>query len=409
MRPLLSLIFCAHAWVLSGCACARPTGGTGNPSEPVVLPAASAVPATAPPAAASSVDAPVGHESPLHVVVTEKARSAEMPPLVRVCPARGATFLCGTAAVYVARDGAFQHDTALEAGLPHDPSTGSLTNLVDVYGTWPDDAWLVSTHIDVPPFQVTVYRWKTDRWIQVAPERNAFSGVQTILPWGKGGGLVIDEGSSHPAGMRGVGARSGRAAGAPETTAAIAAFDDGVLVAAALPRGGFESNVLRLWPASGGSSAVALPDPVFVNGIASVKARDVVVYGSRDATTDGGSSRAYLARFDGKTLSALEPPPGKGVASYVEDPSGVEWALSTAGESVWRREPNGAWQAVELPLDYQPYDLSVTSDGAVWVRASGPILRGDAGDRLVAWDVALLSTWAPERVLALGAAPLGAP
>jgi hypothetical protein len=404
-RHILSLFLCAHTWALPGCAtCARPASGSGIAPEVVVLPADSAASAAPPAARAPAVAAHTVPESPLHVAVTEKATGAEAEPRVGVCPISGATFLCGQDAVYVIRDGAFRRVAALEEGLPHDPSTGSLANLVDIFGTWPDDAWLVSTHFDLPPLTVSVYHWKGDRWIAAAPERKAFSGVRDIVPWGKGGALVVDVGSTRPtAGMLGVGARSGRVPGTPETTAAVAAFDDGVLVAAATPPGAIDANTLRLWYASGATSVVGLTEPVFILGITSVKARDVVIYGAHDGALPGGTSRPYLARFDGKTLAPLEPPPGKGVSSYVEDPSGTAWALSTGGESVWRREPNGAWRTVPLPLDYRPFDLSVTSDGAVWVRAEGPIVRGDASDGQFGMDAALFSTWAPTRALALGA------
>ena len=292
---------------------------------------------------------------------------------------------------------------ALEAGLEHDPSTGELVDLVDVYGSWPDDAWLVWTHFDIPPLHVTVYHWQRNRWLPVAPERRPFAGVRDLLPWGKGGALALDAGSVMPyAALLGVGARAGRVLGPPETIFAVAAFEEGVIVGAVAPPEGFEASTLRLWSASGAVSTVPLPEPVFVLGITSVKARDVVVYGSRRSAFDGGPGRPYLARFDGKTLTPLEPPPEEGLSAYVEDARGTAWARAAGSESLWRREPNGGWRTVPLPVDYQPRALSVTSDGAVWVQATGPVVRDDPSHATFGMDAALLSTWAPTKVLRLG-------
>ncbi len=89
-----------------------------------------------------------------------------------------------------------------------------------------------------------------------------------------------------------------------------------------------------------------------------------------------GTKEPYLARFDGKSLTPLLAPPSARVESYIEEPSGVAWALSldAVGRlTAWRREVDGPWGAVALPMPYRPYSLTLTDDGAVWMLASGPV------------------------------------
>jgi len=367
-------------------------------------------------------DAPVAAEGLLHVVVTEAVVGdhAERSPSLRVCPVRGAVVLCGEFAVYVQRDGVMVRDASMEAGLAHGP-TGLLTTRVDIYGRWPDDAWLVSEHCDVPPCETTVQRWNGSRWTVVIPGYRSMDSVETIVGWGKAGALLVEGISESRA--RGLGARSGQRMA---DVKAVAPFSDGVLAMVTTPRGSTKKHALQLWPASGAplppvrlldlaeaDAEVDVDVDVDVTGIAPVRAAEIVLYGYRRSERLGGShgtTEPYLARFDGKSLTRLVPPPAADVTSYVEEPSGVAWALSTGKvakngrQAVWRREASGPWTTVVLPIPYDPASLTRTDDGAVWLLAFGPVtLRED--DWITGINAALFSTRAPAEVLALGGRP----
>jgi hypothetical protein len=327
-----------------------------------------------------------------------------MSSWLHVCPVRGATLLCGEGGIYALRDGAMVRDVTLEAGLPHDPG-GTLTALVDVHGRWPGNAWLVATRVsEPPPFQVTVYRWSGDRWTLAIPERRSMHEIAAIVPWGASGAALI-RGTPGPEvyELLGIGARAGRSL---RTFEAVAAFDEDVLVVATRGRGSNDPDALRLWTSSSAAPAAQgtpLTDgdggvAVDFRGIVHVGARDVVIYGSRMSPH---GKTAYLARFDGHSLTTLTAPPSADVTSYAEEPSGTGWALSAGNDVPWRREPAGAWRPVPLPLRCTPSGLALTDDGSVWVRAYGPLV-GDAIRRQIGTDAALFSTMSPTHVLQIG-------
>ena len=252
-----------------------------------------------------------------------------------------------------------------------------------------------------PPFYITVYHWIGARWTVVVPERVSTNLVETIVPWGKAGGVLVQDARFDATRMTGIGARAGRVL---RDIAAVAPFDDGVVVVATTPPGSHEVRAVRLMSASAApSSAVSMPE-VYLRGMVQVRARSAVLYGSQSAGGgDGGRNEAYLARFDGKSLTPLTTPPTADVSSYVEDGSGGSWVLSTGSDLVWHRDGSGTWQTIPLPMPYAPSDLTLTDDGAVWVRAFGPVV-GQGAHRRVGPNAALFSTRPPAHALALGGA-----
>lgn len=346
----------------------------------------------------------VAADSPLHVVVTHAVvrEDAMMSPWLRVCPVRGAVLLCGEPAVYVERDGVMVRDATLEVGLAHDP-TGPLTTLVDIAGRWPDNAWLISSDISQPPpFETTVYRRIGSRW-RVAVQGHRSMNSFRIVPWGPNGALLVEETlSSRPNRATGLGAQTGRTI--PDVLA-VAPFNDTVLAVVRAPHGPTKMCSLQLWPASGAplppmpllGGAQADPD-VDVLGITPVRANEIVLYGYGGSD---GAKEPYLARFDGKSLTPIIAPPAPDVISYVEESSGVAWALSSGKDAAWRRDVGGPWSAVALPLPYAPNSLTRTDDGAVWVLAFGPVSWVE-GQRRKDINAALFSTHSPASILALG-------
>ena len=125
----------------------------------------------------------------------------------------------------------------------------------------------------------------------------------------------------------------------------------------------------------------------------------MIVFGARYARPVGPGG-AYLARFDGHSVVFVTPPPVTKVNAYVEDDSGVAWAISSESDTPWRREPLGEWQAVPLALRYVPAELSISSDGNVWVQAYGPIV-GDGASRRPGGNVGIFTTAAVEHPLGI--------
>jgi len=360
----------------------------------------------------------VAADSPLHVAVTHAVvrEDAQMSPWLDVCPVRGAVFLCGERAVYVQRDGVTVRDTTLEAGLAHD-STG-LFNLIAVYGRWPDNAWLVATDVSQPPpFETTIYRWIGSRWRVAVPGHRSMRSF-AVVPWGATGALLVEE-AFDPGPNRataGLGAQTGRSI--PDVEA-VAPFNDSVLAVVRGPHGRTKTRSLQLWPASGASlppipllAGAEADAEVYILGITTVRESEIVLYGGHMDDGRGGregTKEPYLARFDGKSLTPLIAPPGAVVTSYVEEPSGIAWALSTrtaddVRSTAWRREVGGPWSAVALPMPYRPSSLTRTDDGAVWMLAFGPVTLIE-GHEITGINAALFSTHAPANVLALGEQP----
>lgn len=370
----------------------------------------------------ASVNAPapgarVGVASPLHVAVTEAVRGdGQMSPWLRVCPVQGAVFLCGESAIYVQRDGVVARDTTLEAGLARD-STGLFT-LIAVYGRWPDNAWLVATDVSQPPpFETTIYRWTGSRWRVAVPGHKSMHSFE-VVPWGATGALLVEKtfGTGPSQVTTGIGAQTGRRI--PDVEA-VAPFNDSVLAVVREPHGRTKTPSLQLWPASRAPlpplpllAGVESDAEVYILGITTVRESEIVLYGGHMDDGHGGrqgTKEPYLAHFDGKSLTPLIAPPGAVVTSYVEEPSGIAWALSTRTaddwrSTAWRREVGGPWSAVALPMPYVPDRLTLTDDGAVWMLAFGPVTLIE-GHESTGINAALFSTHAPANVLALGEHP----
>jgi hypothetical protein len=365
--------------------------------------------------------APVG---PLHVFATHRPESEEMPPGARMCPIHGVTWLCGDARILVVRDGAVERDQALEVGLPN--NSGWIDGLVrDIVGHWPDDAWLMMTRADMPPPPETfaVYRWVGGRWRIHQPAKTLDHLAPSIASWGRGGALLAEEsglfGLQSGPRLRGLGARAGslpnqqRVAHCQygEDIGPIAAFEDGSLIAVHQPSCSMASVIQRWSSPFAMAGLERLPfeadggaKSVIISGLEGDKPNDLIAFGYDVQGEKDEGNHAYLAHFDGRAWSVIAPPPDtRTVISYARDAAGTQWAIANPEEHgvLWRREAHGSWEPVSLPRKCEPSDISKTDDGALWVRCWRPIHRWSGHG----FDLTLLSTVAPSRVVELAAHP----
>jgi hypothetical protein len=100
---------------------------------------------------------------------------------MRVCPTRGAVFLCGGPHVVSLRGRDLVLDRDRENGLPRTTFTDLDGVVDDVSGSFPDDAWLTMRSPDA----VRVYRWKSTSW-SLAYE-HAGEGVGFVVQVVRGG------------------------------------------------------------------------------------------------------------------------------------------------------------------------------------------------------------------------------
>jgi len=300
---------------------------------------------------------------------------------------------------------------------------GWLDGFVWLAGHWPDDAWLLLDRSPFPPPNLyTIYRWRGGRWHVFVPEFSTNDSALSIEPWGRDGALMVRRERDAPPRMRGLGARAGvlpRLSAVPidcenryDQLGTVVTFADGSLMAEG--RYGCEEgleSVLQRWSSpSSGPLVQHLPrdvdggaTSVLVSDIDGEAPNDVTVSGSEHHGPDREQDRAYLAHFDGRAWSRLAPPLAmSSVDSYRREADGTAWAVARGAEHdmLWRQATNGPWTPVALPVMCDPSDVSKTDDGTLWVRCWGPIRKeGDPG-----WDLTLLSTAVPSRVVELGAA-----
>jgi hypothetical protein len=312
--------------------------------------------------------------------------------------------LCAEGDLYVDSEGSITPDRSREAGLAH-TSDGRLTESVEVYGEWPENAWAVATRArrtDGPPLAITVYYWSGHRWEVSIPAQKTWDEPAAIVPWGLSGAVMmgdVSHGRQRP--FVGLGSRFGRTL---SHVGLVSTFDSDSLVLIGQTDDWTQAPVVRLWPhrlsmpalVTGLSWTGEQGAHVAVRGLASVKPANVVVYGSLYPPT-GGLGSAYLARFDGRSLVRITPPPTENVTGYVESPAGVAWAISSESETPWRREAGGEWRAEPLPMRYQPDELSIANDD-VWIRAYGPIV-GTGASRELRGNMGLFTTARVDRVI----------
>jgi hypothetical protein len=339
--------------------------------------------------------------SPLHAWAIDHHLDSKLGSRMDLCPVRGAVFLCGRPGVYRKNGEQFIHDVDAEAGLAHN-ADGTVHGFVtQVLGRWPDDAWLVSDAYGIPPYPRTVYHWSGERWTVAAPDIGL--AVVGVLPWRRGGALVVEDESPNPLKSWGIGASKGSslsiapAAGRRHAMGLRPTFlDDGAVLAAVRFDDSQPVYAVERWAGpSAAPSVVRVPPPdVTIEGVFAPSSNDVAVFGETE------SGEEYIEHFDGTAWTRVEPPPGYGSMQRYARAGDTEWALSLVNgvkHCVWSREPSGAWQAETMPKGLQPEDLWATGDGTVWILASGQVDRGGAGS----YGALLLSTAVPQREIDL--------
>jgi hypothetical protein len=398
-------------------------GAVGGRAEPATVREASVAEAQAPAAATPQSGADAGEldegaSGTLHLVMADHRLNvvhdpaAPEPDHVHICSVRGATMLCD-GSIDVLAGGTFARLRVLTVGLPE------KGYVVNVFGHWPDDAWLVWRESDLPPWHDSIYRWEADRWTVVKKAIPSWAQL-SYLPWGPNAAFLFrpwdfDRGPK----FEGLGSRrgwqSGRADLDGRVFAAFAlAFADGsyLYVRDEWQKGG--GFVSESWPARGNSPPVkriVRPDnaesSVVVHGLWGVEPNDVVAFGVQHQP--GVEDKSYLAHFDGRRWSR-EVSPALFLSAYVRDTSGRQWALSYDDHpnfiapdegwdprllygKVWTAEPHSSWTGVDMPLRCRPYALWATDDG-IWV---GCWPSPEEAERRHVRDY-LLSTYVPPRV-----------
>jgi hypothetical protein len=240
-----------------------------------------------PPLAAPEVAASAS-TSPFHLALRGPGDTSlgELEPRGSLCPIEGRAFVCGLGQVLFVDGEEIRHDAALEVGLSR-ISRGDLAGVVStIVGRWPDDAWLVqATACCNPHIPRRVYRYIGGGWT----ERATFDAVDfEVLP--SPHGLLVE----------------------------WSAFDEkGVLI----HRRELVAPDGRAPPRRLESRRVRIP---------------------LDALGSDG--------FD-----AGAGAPGGEVLSHARDSTGTEWAVvaghgyPTAKNTLLRRRPAGAWEAVDAP------------------------------------------------------------
>jgi hypothetical protein len=330
-------------------------------------------------------------EDPERIGKPEEGPPLESRRLVHLCSLSGASMLCGMPGLYVVKDGAFVRDPSLEVGLPEtdrfDPH--SRTYVSNVFGHWPDDAWLSFT-IDMPQEDLpdiasvfhSVYRWRGRSWSLV---KTGIRGDRLFLSWGGGGAAVVSlEPGSPEHWIEGLGTRLGADAISPFKSeppdgtklSSPLTFANGSLAGlhhntrdgswrAFRWDGGAETARVDPLRADDGSDAL-----ITVLGLWGPSPVDLVAFGWQP-------QGPYLRHFDGQGWSPFRGPEGQEVVkSYVRDDAGRAWIVAAAGmapqrRTLWSAATEGNWAPVPLPLECEPWEVTRNPDGAVWVACLG--------------------------------------
>jgi hypothetical protein len=297
-----------------------------------------------------------------------------------LCPIEGKTFVCGSHELLVADGGTIQ-EAHLEAGIPPDQ------RIVDVLGTWPNDAWLV-THAhggECYQCEYVAYRWRGRRWQEV--ERfTTLIGVKMAV-WREH--LVVldyDDRSKTPPTRKLTVIGEPRVRlphpsnGCAEAWAlnAIAATADSLFASwssCALQTG------IEQWSAfdAPGRFEVVRSSTTDVR-FTVLGPHEVMAYGMR--FEDRGP---FMMHFDGARWQTYETPQKDpkasdddvfSVYSYARAPNGIEWALFDEHDSreVWTRVPHEPWKRLEgwraatRKLGEEPTPTALwIADGSVWL------------------------------------------
>ncbi len=384
---------------------APPPVSAPDPAPAAAAPATPAVvaPAPAPAAAVAATIAfhPVvtsGEWLGLHPLLDGSLMISAGPRLLRVDPAgtidEGPALLAGIELPL--RDaGPPELDMQMDVINHH----GGWTAL-QVGGTWPGATFLTLVTGSYPPGDV--YRWAGDRWALQKPGRGrVLTWPHTVRAWRDRSLLAwrevfvpaldlsgqcsdcpqelyetpaFKQGERDQAGARQLAVIAGPAKAPPLAGKEIAAFD-------ALPGGevfvALATGSLLVLPAAGEPITVAL-DAAQLEGLLARAADDVLGFGTRD-------EKAYLMRYDGKTVTALAVPACEPGLTSLAITGSTWWTtcasprpynydiLNTQAQagSLWRREGEGAWERVALPDGLAARQVVARGPDDVWVAAYG--------------------------------------
>lgn len=273
-----------------------------------------------------------------------------------------------------------------------------------VGGTWPGATFMTIGTGGYRP--AAVYRWANDRWAPQKAARGRVTGEpHTVRAWKDSSllawrelyvpALDLDDKCSqcpdemyetpeYKQGERDLAAAkqlvvlAGPAKGPPLSGEQITAFD-------ALPSGevflALKDGSLLVLPAEGEPISVAAPTgegTPELHGLVARAADDVLGFGARD-------NKAFLVRYDGKTLSSVDAPACEPGLASLSVAGATWWATcahtiprsyeelntQTRTGSLWRREGAGAWEKVALRDGFEARVVVARAPDDVWVSTYG--------------------------------------
>ncbi len=382
-RHLRSFVLSVLALLLSVSACRRsahaPVTAPSSAPEGSTLSVAAARGASDASDAADSGTTrsrPVGDDVFSLIVRGALDLDGKAPPFLTLCPLRGATFVCGLADLLRVEGDTIVHQPELERGLPR-TADGKLDGFVpSMVGSWPDDAWMAFEVTAMPPAHYQIYRWTTDRWVQLADLRDVGGlpmtpyrgGLLALHRFWEGGGQVRTElltlGAARGSALR---LAAGRLCGLEGEGLVSIAAGGGALFLEASDCRILETAIERWAPGRRQGIVELLPGEPTLFGLYAESGADAVTWG---LTTDGRFDRGFLARFDGKSWRSEElPPPIQAVADYVRSPDGREWLRARADvgqESLWSRTASRGW-VLEHEIGVPGVAQFWVADGDLWL------------------------------------------
>ena len=384
-RPSLSLLLAATA-----------CGGSPAPAPETGPPTPSSTPAPPPVSTAEpTAEAPAPAPSPFHVI-------GELPVEVQIFGAGERGFVAAEAGIVFSLVGDdVVHDPLVQRGFIEDP----MFALAGITGTWPDGAWLSTTHPSGRSGFTKLWTWDGKRWVkrQTTSDSHFIMGIR---PWTGGRQLAVEQhGMIFDARFRIV--SGDKNATVPVITKRsnpasfcyseirVEAFEtlptgevfiagprcnDEEVTSAAVERWapGKKNGVIESLPGSsiGGHRTVTSHMSIHVTGMIVRSANDVLVAAEKniwdtDAKTDDTNS--YIAHFDGSRWQEQSSNVPGSIKTLSASSDGTLFATNGNGELYTGRDIS-ALSRVPLPPELStPGSPSKPQVDSLWVHAPGDV------------------------------------